>query len=159
MSEIRRRALEGIKVGDEFVVTRTFSLEETLSFGALTRDYNPVHYDERFARSKKFPGVICHGLLTGGMVCEVGGQIGWLASAMSFRFKQPVYPGDTITCRVTVTEVDSEGRAKATASLTNQRGEEVAAADLGGRLPTGESHRALSAMVSEGDVTNPLRKS
>lgn len=29
--------------------------------------------------------MICHGLLVGGMICEFGGQVGWLASGMDFK--------------------------------------------------------------------------
>jgi 3-hydroxybutyryl-CoA dehydratase len=65
-----------------------------------------VHFDDRFAKVKEFHGRICHGLLVVSILTEIGGQIGWLASGMSFRFKNPVYFGDTIECRFTITELD-----------------------------------------------------
>ena len=79
MSAMRRRAIEGLEAGETFTVTRTFGEEETLAFGAMTRDYNPVHLDDRFAAAKGFPGRICHGLLVGSMLCEIGGQMAMLA--------------------------------------------------------------------------------
>ena len=54
---------------------------------------------------------------------EIGGQIGWLASVMNFRFKQPVYLGETITCRFTIAEVDERRRASAEAVYFNQDGD------------------------------------
>lgn len=156
MSEIRRRAIEGLRPGDTFTATRTFTEELTRAFGDLSRDYNPVHYDERFAGAKSFTGLICHGLLVGSLLTEVGGQIGWLATAMDFRFLKPVYFGDCITCRFTLTEVDERGRAQARAVFSNQHGVTVTEATLAGRLP-GEAERAiLAAMVAEGDPTNKL---
>jgi acyl dehydratase len=156
MSEIRRRAIQGLRPGDTFTLERTFTEELTRAFGDLSQDYNPVHYDRRFATARSFTGLICHGLLVGSLVTEVGGQIGWLATGMEFRFLRPVYFGDTITCRFTLTEVDERGRAKGRAVFSNQHGATVIEATLSGRLP-GEAERAvLAAMVAEGDPTNRL---
>lgn len=157
MSQMRRQAAEGIKAGQVFSVTRRFSRRDTTEFGDLTRDYNPVHYDERFAGSRGFDSLICHGLLTGAMICEVGGQVGWLATGMDFRFLKPVYFGDTITCRLTVTDVDARGRARASAEFRNQRGELVLTAELAGILPGPEQRRLLDEMLAQGDPTNPIK--
>ncbi len=156
MSEIRRRTIEGLRPGDTFTVTRTFTEELTRAFGDLSRDYNPVHYDERFARSEGFPGLICHGLLVGSLITEVGGQIGWLATGMEFRFVKPVLFGDTVTCRFTLLEVDARGRARARAVFSNQHGTTVIEASLSGRLPRDPERAILAAMVAEGDPTNAL---
>ncbi len=154
MSGIRRRTIEGLRPGDSFSLTRTFTEELTRAFGDLSRDYNPVHYDERFSTAKRFGGLICHGLLVGSLLTEVGGQIGWLATGMEFRFLKPVYFGDTVTCCFTLLDVDERGRAQASAVFSNQHGVTVIEATLAGRLP-GEAERAvLAAMVAEGDPTN-----
>ncbi|PHQ24448.1 acyl dehydratase [Marinobacter guineae] len=149
MSEIRKKTIAGLKAGDSFTLTRTFTEEETLSFGEISRDQNPVHYSDDFARAKNLEGKICHGLLVGGMITEVGGQIGWLASGMNFRFRRPVYFGDTITCVFTLTEVDERNRARAEAVLSNQHGETVIDAWLTGVLPGPEEQEVMSAMLSE----------
>lgn len=156
MSEIRRRTIEGLRPGDTFTLRRTFTEELTRRFGDLSRDYNPVHYDPRFASAKGFEGLICHGLLVGSLLTEVGGQIGWLASGMELRFLKPVFFGDTVTCRFTLEALDERGRAQGRAVFTNQHGTTVIEATLAGRLP-GEAERAvLAAMVAEGDPTNKL---
>ncbi len=154
MSAIRQRAIEGLRPGDVFTVRRTFTEELMRTFGELSRDYNPVHYDPRFAAAKGFPNLICHGLLVGSLVTEVGGQIGWLATGIDFRFLKPVLVGDTITCRFTLLEVEERGRARGRADFSNQHGTTVVEAVLTGRLP-GEPERAiLAAMMAEGDPTN-----
>jgi len=156
MSQMRQRSVAGIKPGEVFEVRRTFTREDTLAFGQATQDYNPVHYDAQYARTWGMDGMICHGLLTGGMICQVGGQIGCLATGMDFRFRRAVYAGDTITCRLTITQLQSDGRAQAEAVMTNQRGEVVVEAQLSGILPTGAVRDDLARLVDEGDVTNPL---
>lgn len=123
---LRKKAVNGLKIGDTFVITRTFSKEDTHLFGDLTRDYNPVHYDKRWTRSKGMEGLICHGLLVGGMICEFGGQVGWLASGMDFKFIRPVYFSDTIECRITLTWLEDNGRAEAEGKFFNAAGDQVA---------------------------------
>ena len=146
MTHIREQAVRGLKAGDVFTVTRTFTENDTVAFGEISREMHPIHYDERFTAAKGFRGKICHGLLVGGMITEVGGQIGWLASGMNFRFRRPVYFGDTITCVFTITEADEQNRAKAEAVLSNQLGEVVVESWLTGILP-GAAERAILAQI------------
>jgi 3-hydroxybutyryl-CoA dehydratase len=144
MSYIREKTIEGLRLGDSFTVSRTFTEPDTMAFGELSRDYNPVHYDDRFASTKDFRGRICHGLLVASLLTEIGGQIGWLASGMNFRFRRPVYFGDTIECCFRITEIDERDRAKAEAVFKNQKDEVVIEAYVTG----------MEAMVAEGDPSN-----
>ncbi len=156
-NRMRQRAIDGLRQGDSFSYKRSFTYADTASFGDLTRDYNPVHYDERWARLKGCRTVICHGLLVGSMICEFGGQVGWLASGMNFKFIKPVYPGDTVDCTITITQVEENGRAEAEALFTNQNNERVCYAHLKGILPLNPERDLLGRMAAEGDTTNKLR--
>jgi 3-hydroxybutyryl-CoA dehydratase len=156
MTSIRNRAIEGISVGDELSVSRTFTEQDMLQFADVSRDYNPIHLEDRFAKAKKFKGRICHGLLVGSMLTEIGGQIGVLASRMEFVFKKPVYFGDTITCRWTFTEIDAECRVKAEVEFRNQDEIVVLAATVKGIIPGNREKAILKAMVEEGDPTNKV---
>jgi acyl dehydratase len=75
----------------------------------------------------------------------------------TIRFKRPVYMGETITCTLTITEVDEKCRARADAVLVNQDGEVVLTAQLTGRVPGKAEIQVLRQMVEEGDPTNGLR--
>jgi 3-hydroxybutyryl-CoA dehydratase len=154
MSYIRKKAIAGLKRGDTFAISRTFTEQDTIAFGDLSRDYNPVHFDHRFAEVKNFYGRICHGLLVASMLTEIGGQIGWLASGMNFQFKKPVYFGDTIECCFIITELDDRNRAKAEAVFKNQQDEIVLEAYLTGIIPDLPEKRVMEFMLAEGDPTN-----
>ena len=149
MSEIRQKTVEGLKKGDTFTVKRRFTKKDTEYFGNITKDYNPVHYDRRFTEAKKLNGLICHGLLVASLITEIGGQIGWLASGMDFRFKKPVYFGDTITCSFTITEINERGKAKGEAVYINQDGMVVLEAILSGIVPGSKEKRVLKTMMEE----------
>jgi acyl dehydratase len=156
---MRQRAIEGLKVNDSFKYARTFTQEETEDFGDITRDYNPVHYESRWVEAKGFNGLICHGLIVGSMICEFGGQVGWLATGMNFKFIKPVYFGDTITCTIKITKIEDSGRSEAEAIFTNQAKDHVCYAYLTGRLPLDHEREILRSMVEEGDPTNKLAES
>ncbi len=142
MSYIRQKTIDGLEVGDIFTVERTFTEKDMLQFADISRDYNPVHFDERFAKVKNFSECICHGLLVACILTEIGGQIGWLASGMYFDFQKPVYYGDTIRCDFKITEIDDKGHAKAEVEFRNQDEIIVLTAVLTGIVP-GEDDRKI----------------
>lgn len=156
MSEIRQKTIDGLKAGDCFTAKRTFAAEEVSVFADMSRDYNPIHFDDRFVQTKNFKGKICHGLLVGSLLTEIGGQIGWLASGMSFKFKKPVYVDDTVACTCTLVRMDVDGKAMAHAEFVNQEGELVMTAELYGNIPVGQDREVLQRMVAEGDPTNKI---
>jgi 3-hydroxybutyryl-CoA dehydratase len=157
MPHIRSKTIAGLQAGAVFTVSRTFTEQQVLDFAGISRDYNPVHFDQRFADTKNFRGLICHGLLVASLLTEIGGQIGWLASGMNFRFRRPVYIGDTVVCSFTVTEIDERNRAKAEAVFTNQHGEVVIEASVAGIVPGAPELGVMKLMLAEGDPTNQCR--
>jgi acyl dehydratase len=157
MSYIRRKTIAGLKPGDSFTVSRKFTENDATAFADVGRDYNPVHFDLRFAKAKSFHGPICQGLLVASLLTEIGGQIGWLASEMNFRFKKPVYFGDTIECRFTITELDNRNRAKTEVMFKNHRDETVIEAYVTGIAPGLPERRVMEVMMAEGDPTNKCR--
>jgi acyl dehydratase len=137
-------------------VSRRFSEEDIQAFARISRDYNPVHFDARFAEARHFRAPICHGLLTASLITEIGGQIGWLAAGMIFQFKNPVYAGDTITCYWVIKAMDDKGRATAAITMTNEEGITVLEAETSGVVPGVKERKVLAQMLSEGDPTNGL---
>lgn len=147
---IRQRAAEGLSVGDRFTITRCFSSEDIAYFATISRDYNPVHCDSYFATLKGMREPIAHGLLTASLITEIGGQIGWLASGMSFKFKRPVYAGETLTCYWVISEIDERERAKAHISVINGDGVTVLEAEITGVLPNRNERQRLAELLNEG---------
>ncbi len=151
MSQIRNQTIQGLTVGETFTVSRKFTEQDMITFAEITRDYNPIHFDERFAAAKNLKGRICHGLLVGSLLTEIGGQIGWLASEMNFRFKKPVYFGDTIECSLVITKIDDRNRARAEVIYRNQDGIVVLEAELAGVLPGDLERKVLDSILAGGE--------
>lgn len=156
MSEIRNKAISGIETGDVFSVSRMFLEEDVVQFADISKDYNPVHFDKQFAKQKKFDQCICHGLLIGSILTEIGGQIGWLGTQMAFSFEKPVYLNDTITCTFTVQAISKNRYAKAKAVFTNQNEVVVLSATLEGILPNDKEKTIMSRppIISKAPVIN-----
>ncbi len=82
-----------MKIGDVITRQRTFTNQEILLFGELTRNAGLVHQiPDELGR------LMVQGLLTASLLTEIGGELNLLAREMNFIFLRPVYSGDIITC-------------------------------------------------------------
>lgn len=113
------RELEPVTV----VVTR----DRVDSFGYVSTDRNPIHFDEIFAAKTPFKQCIAHGLLTGSFTSAIFGRYeGAIYREQSFRFLAPVHIGDTITSSAMVQgHGDSRGVVIFNTFARNQKGELV----------------------------------
>jgi acyl dehydratase len=97
------------KVGDTSSLTRVISAEDIRQFGELVGDTNPVHTDEAFARKTRFGRCIAHGMWGGALISAILGTRlpgpGTIYLSQTLSFQAPIFPGDTVTARVTVTRV------------------------------------------------------
>ncbi len=78
-------------------------------FGLATGDLNPVHFNEEVAASTRFGGRVVHGMLTTGLVSAAVARMPGIVVLLEscFRYKKPVYPGDTV--KVLGEVVEKEG--------------------------------------------------
>jgi 3-hydroxybutyryl-CoA dehydratase len=136
--------MEGLKVGDRAVHSRTFTEADVALFGSFSGDLNPYHFDAGFAARTRFGRPIVHGLLVGAMATHVGGQWAFLATSIQFDFLAPVYPGDTVTLEAVVESVDERGRVTVRTRWVNQAGAEVARGSFGGFPPRAQEREWLT---------------
>jgi 3-hydroxybutyryl-CoA dehydratase len=117
-----------IRVGDTAELSKTITDEDVRAFADLTGDHNPVHLDDDYAGGTRFGRRVAHGMLTASLISSVlanklPGE-GTVYLSQSLKFVAPVYPGDAVTARVTVTSL-REDKPVATLETVcvNQRGE------------------------------------
>jgi len=138
--------IEGLKVGDRAVYSRTFTEADVALFGSLSGDLNPYHFDADFTAQTKFGRPIVHGLLVGAMATHIGGQWAFLATSLQFDFLSGVYPGDTVTLEAVVESVDGRGRHTVRLRFVNQAGLEVARGAFDGYPPRQKERDALTRL-------------
>jgi acyl dehydratase len=132
MLRFRQCAVGELRVGDSFTVSRRFNIEDIQLFSRFSRDYQPAYLNACCADATVFKAPVCHELLTASLITEIGRKIGWGSTSFAFHFTQPVFTGDTITCRWTIKTLDSQGRATAQITMTNDAGITVIDAETSG---------------------------
>ena len=99
-----------ITVGDTYSMTVTITADMVATYGALTGDMNPIHFDADYARETRFGKNIVHGMLLLGYFSNIVGNHlpgnGTIYNMQSARFAKPVFINDTLTFTVTVVEID-----------------------------------------------------
>jgi 3-hydroxybutyryl-CoA dehydratase len=118
------------KHGDTASLAKTISDDDIRAFADATGDRNPLHLDEEFARQTRFGRRIAHGMLSASLISavianELPGQ-GSIYLGQTLQFVAPVFLGDTVTARVTVSAIrEDKPILKLETVCTNQRNEVV----------------------------------
>ena len=118
-------SIDDVQVGQE-LPSRTIHINRAtlVRYTGASLDRNPLHWDERFAKSVGLPNVIAHGMFTMGSVINVVSD--WVGDAgrvvdYGTRFTRPVvvpYEGGAdVEVTGVVTAVDAQAR-RATVELT-----------------------------------------
>lgn len=99
-------------VGDTASLSKTITDDDIRLFADLVGDRNSVHLDDDYARKTRFGRRIAHGMLSASLISTAIGTklpgAGTIYLSQTFRFVAPVYPGDTVTARVTVTKLRAD---------------------------------------------------
>jgi acyl dehydratase len=130
--------LEDLHAGEVFTsAARTITESDVTAFAGLSGDFNPIHTDVEFARGTPYGQRVVYGLL--GLAMMTGlldrtGLFSGTAIAMlgirDWKFSAPLFIGDTIRFRLTITDVrrtssGDRGVVKRHFELLNQRDEVV----------------------------------
>lgn len=116
------------KLGDTASLSRTISDADIRAFAEATGDRNPLHLDEEFAKQTRFGRRIAHGMLSASLISAViANELpGSIYLGQTLQFVAPVFPGDTVTARVTVSAIrEDKPILKLETVCANQRNEVV----------------------------------
>lgn len=104
---------EDVEVGMRFETpARTITEADLVNFAGVSGDYNPLHTDEAFAQTTAYGRRIAHGMLSLAVVTGLRQRVGIFDGTLlafleirSWRFRRPVFPGDTIRVMNEVSEL------------------------------------------------------
>jgi 3-hydroxybutyryl-CoA dehydratase len=106
--------IEQLEVGMSAFYSRTVTEADIVLFAGISGDFNPLHLNREFSEKTRFGGCIAHGMLTASLISTVVGTKlpgpGAIYLGQSLRFTAPVRPGDTVTARAVVAEVERAKR-------------------------------------------------
>lgn len=144
MSTDPRPAYDTVAVGDELPgLVLTLARADLVRYAGASGDFNPIHWNERFATSVGLPDVIAHGMLTmasaGRVVTDWVGDPGAVLE-YGVRFTRPVVvpddgTGATLEISATVSEKLDQNRVRITLAVKSGGASVLGRAQALVRLP------------------------
>jgi len=132
---------EDFEIGTEWESPgRTVTEADIVLFAGLSGDYNQLHTNAEYAKETIFGRRIAHGLLGLSIVSGLAARLGFVEGTVKafmgvdWRFKKPVYAGDTLRLRAKLNKKRAVGRLGGGMvvlgmTLVNQRDEVVQKGD------------------------------
>ncbi|WP_049904612.1 FAS1-like dehydratase domain-containing protein [Natrialba asiatica] len=111
------------QTGPTIVVTE-LERRHFVTYAGASGDFNPIHYDEPYARSAGNESVFGQGMFTAGVASRVVTDWFGRAAISSFgvRFQSRVFPGETIVATGEVTDVAGDGTVETAIEATTASG-------------------------------------
>lgn len=133
MTDDSRMPVRLFQVGTALpTLSKAIRQENINRYAEASRDFNPIHIDEDFARKTPLGGTVAHGMMLLAYISEMmtaAFGMDWVAGGrMDIRFKTPARPGDAITVsgRVAAIEEGANGTTvRCSVLCRNQSGETV----------------------------------
>jgi acyl dehydratase len=142
MAERKKLYFEDVKEGDTIpaFVVENLSRTDIVRYAGASGDFNPMHHDQTFAEKAGLPTVFAHGMLNAGFVSKCVSDYVGRENLRKFkvRFATRVWPGDTITCKGTVTKKHEDGGKRLIEGdllALNQKGETAIQGSFTAELP------------------------
>lgn len=113
MPETSQLSVDDLAPGMIFAgATNTVTDRGFRAFADITGDAHPIHYDAAYAARTRFGKPVAHGLLVAGMTALGATPLAprfidtsLVMLEVGFRFRRPVFAGDTVTSEFEVEEV------------------------------------------------------
>ncbi|HDO1382723.1 MaoC family dehydratase [Aeromonas veronii] len=106
--------INAFSVGMTESYSQTITDSDIKSFSGISGDKNPVHMSDDFALNTQFKRRIAHGLMSASYFSALFGMKipgpGCVYLSQSLKFLKPVYIGDTVTAKVTITKLNKRSR-------------------------------------------------
>lgn len=130
-------AAGALSIGNFVTFSKTVGESDVYSFAGISGDFSPNHCNEEYMAGTRYGRRIAHGALlvaymsacSTKLIERIGNRPTVSYGYDRIRFIKPVFFGDTVTVEYRVQERDDpKGEVRSNVTVTNQRGETVAAA-------------------------------
>lgn len=116
-----------LKIGDIGFMEKTITETDLYMYAGITGDFSWLHVNEAKAKQGHFKTRIIHGMLLGGFISNVVGNImpgaGTIYEKQDLHFLRPCFINDTIRAQTEVIELLPAGRVRLRTTCHNQSGE------------------------------------
>ena len=109
MQDLHGFYFEDLQIGMTASFSKTLTEADVVLFAGLSGDINPSHINEEFSKTTRMKTRVVHGALTSSLISAVLGTKlpgpGCLYVNQTSNFRAPVRIGDTVTARITLTQL------------------------------------------------------
>jgi len=118
------------KIGDTAEMTTIVDDQRIRNFAIAVEDMNPIHLDDAAADKSIYGRRVAHGMIAASFITAVMGSrcpgAGSVLLGQTLKYTAPVYVNDTITAKVTITQIQDVNPILTLAtSAANQHGRVV----------------------------------
>ena len=92
-------------------VVQTIERADLVRYAGASGDFNPIHWNDEWARSVGLPGVIAHGMFSMGIAARMISAFAGNPAAIKrlrVRFSSMIQPGQTLTVAGEVAGIDGD---------------------------------------------------
>jgi acyl dehydratase len=92
-------------------VVQTIGRADLIRYAGASGDFNPIHWNDEWARSVGLPGVIAHGMFSMGIAARMISAFAGNPAAIKrlrVRFSSMIQPGQTLTVAGEVADVEGD---------------------------------------------------
>jgi acyl dehydratase len=92
-------------------VVHTIERADLIRYAGASGDFNPIHWNDEWAKSVGLPGVIAHGMFSMGVAARMISAFAEDPAAIKrlrVRFSAMIQPGQTLTVSGEVAEIDGD---------------------------------------------------
>ncbi|MCF8473191.1 MAG: MaoC family dehydratase [Emcibacter sp.] len=112
MTDIIEASFKNLKIGQSYTTTNIVYDEDIIKFSEVTKDINPIHLNDGYAKNSIFGERIAHGMISAGYISAIFGTkfpgAGSIYLSQSLKFKAPVKIKDTVETTVTITDLNEK---------------------------------------------------
>jgi acyl dehydratase len=101
-----------MEIGQAYRIENLYSIDEVKRFSELSKDTNPIHLDEEYAKKSIFgkrivPGMLISSLFSGIIANHLPGP-GSIYLQQDLKFKAPIYLGEKFIVEVKIIEIRND---------------------------------------------------
>jgi 3-hydroxybutyryl-CoA dehydratase len=104
------KTIEELRVGERIEKKYSISDEDIKSFANISEDFNPIHFDENYAKGTIFGRRIAHGMISLSKFSGIFGMdmpgLGTLWVSQYVHFHKPVFIGEPYTAVAEIISID-----------------------------------------------------
>jgi len=111
---LKKVPINDLRIGDYAEISKEMTLDIVKDFSKISQDFNPIHFESKYAGEFPFKRPIIHGMIAASLFSGLFGTelpgIGCLYKSQNIRFKRPIFVGDIVKAKVQIISINLKNK-------------------------------------------------